>query len=1399
MNDKSKKYFIGLDLGTNSVGYAVMDKDCRVMRKSGKKMWGSVLFDEGQAAASTRVQRSSRRRFERRKERIRLLQSLTAKSVAEVDPSFFARLERSFLLNVKNDDEFGRDNIFNLFDGSYTDRDYYAEYKTIYHLRKRLCEDKSKADIRLVYLALHHMIKYRGNFLHDEERLQAGSENIAEAIEEFFEDYKKAYFDVDEETGEVVALPEVPVAEIAEILKRKGKKSEKKDEIIKKICGNAGSLKKKASAFASLLLGYKADLSDLFSLESGDDDSKKETKVSFESADYDEKAEAFPELFGDEGAELICRLKAIYSDLTLSSIIGEGKKYVYEGMIERYEKNKKDLLMLKTVLKADEQIYREFFKDSNEKKVNFVSYFKPHVRGKLNEIGKRASKDDFYKEVQKLLNSGKFPDSEAKNYVISRIEEDDFLIKLNSTRNAVIPYQLNLNELELILDNQSVYYPELAKNRDKIISLLTFRRPYSVGVIKPESRFAWVENADVKDERAYPWNFDEVVDYDSASEKFIKNLTGRCTYFKDQLVLPANSVIYQAYNVLNELANVSIVLSEGGQRKLTVSEKQQCFTLFLEQATVKPKDITSELFKTFNVASKGLTGLGGDDGKKFLSKMTGYRAIKTALKADCFVEENGKIQTNYELFEVYEKIAEILTVFNDGKIKRRALEKLLGEKFPKAAIDLLVKQNFVGWGRLSKKCLCGVENEDGQNVLETMYSTSKNFMEVISGDTLGFKEAFEQKTDKKSDEIKYSEVNELYISPSVKRTVWQAVKVVKEVVKAVGCEPCGIYVESTRQDDKKKTPKKRIEKLKELYENVRKDTDEYNRNFYRKSVDDELKTMSDDKLNDDMVYLYMLQMGKSMYSGKPLDLRNLSTTCEIDHIVPRHYIKDDGIENRVLVLKQENQEKSGTLALKKSVRDEMTPFWAFLKSKGFIAKKKFLNLTKSEYTESDMMGFINRQLVETNQSMKAVRDLLKSRYSSSDVEFVKAGISSAFRSAHTEAGYVEFFKLRELNDFHHAKDAYLAAAIGYFTRKIYPIWGANSQARQLRDEIESSAGRDIVELCQKRNGIVVDAMIYANPDRDDNVIWNTCYNNILSAFSNNDCLVTRKKEEASAQFYNATVWSKRAENGDVNLRYAVTRSGEKKPLPLLYGNYNGENDAYFVLATVQKGKKTETVLTGVPVRIAYLAKKNETAVDDYLKTYFEKKGKVYVSHDKRKILKYQLIRYNGQLCYITAATEVINAEQLIMDKKYSLLLYCIAHPNKKVTVKGNVYRLTDVCREQFFTILMKEFIFDYVEKVRSRYPLYKNYADMIEKFVTSGEFDKLSFLCGEKEIASKVNCIAGLLTLTSAKSKRVNMKGMGGENALWGRLSSRTIRKNEVDWIDTSITGIYRTEVKGDE
>ncbi len=174
-----KKYYIGLDMGTNSVGYAVLNPDLSVVKKNGKHLWGVDLFDSAETAASTRLLRSSRRRYERRRERIRLLQMLMKNEVNAVDPLFFTRLSNSFLLHKSNgDDEFGRDNLCNLFDGKYSDKNYYGKYKTIYHLRRELCENKNKVDIRLIYLAIHHIIKYRGNFLHDEERLSSESINL---------------------------------------------------------------------------------------------------------------------------------------------------------------------------------------------------------------------------------------------------------------------------------------------------------------------------------------------------------------------------------------------------------------------------------------------------------------------------------------------------------------------------------------------------------------------------------------------------------------------------------------------------------------------------------------------------------------------------------------------------------------------------------------------------------------------------------------------------------------------------------------------------------------------------------------------------------------------------------------------------------------------------------------------------------------------------------------------------------------------------------------------------------------------------------------------------------------------------------------------------------------------
>ena len=56
-------------------------------------------------------------------------------------------------------------------------------------------------------------------------------------------------------------------------------------------------------------------------------------------------------------------------------------------------------------------------------------------------------------------------------------------------------------------------------------------------------------------------------------------------------------------------------------------------------------------------------------------------------------------------------------------------------------------------------------------------------------------------------------------------------------------------------------------------------------------------------LKSDKLYLYFTQFGKCMYTGENIDLGDLfnKNLYDIDHIYPQSKIKDDSLDNRVLV------------------------------------------------------------------------------------------------------------------------------------------------------------------------------------------------------------------------------------------------------------------------------------------------------------------------------------------------------------------------------------------------------------------------------------------------------------------------------------------------------------------
>ena len=60
---KNKEWYLGLDVGSASVGWAATDSNYKLLRKNKKRLWGARLFEEATTAADRRVFRAGRRRL----------------------------------------------------------------------------------------------------------------------------------------------------------------------------------------------------------------------------------------------------------------------------------------------------------------------------------------------------------------------------------------------------------------------------------------------------------------------------------------------------------------------------------------------------------------------------------------------------------------------------------------------------------------------------------------------------------------------------------------------------------------------------------------------------------------------------------------------------------------------------------------------------------------------------------------------------------------------------------------------------------------------------------------------------------------------------------------------------------------------------------------------------------------------------------------------------------------------------------------------------------------------------------------------------------------------------------------------------------------------------------------
>jgi len=1247
----NKSYSIGLDIGTNSVGWAVITDDYKVPSKKmkvlgntdkhfiKKNLIGALLFDEGTTAEDRRLKRTARRRYTRRKNRLRYLQEIFSEEMSKVDSSFFHRLDDSFLVP-----EDKRGSKYPIFATLAEEKEYHKKFPTIYHLRKHLADSKEKTDLRLIYLALAHMIKYRGHFLY-EESFDIKNNDIQKIFSEFISIYDNTF-----EESSLIGQN----AQVEAIFTDKISKSAKRERVLKLFPDQKST--GLFSEFLKLILGNQADFKKHFDLE-------EKAPLQFSKDTYDEDLENLLGQIRDDFADLFLVAKKLYDAILLSGILTvkdlSTKAPLSASMIEHYENHQKDLAALKQFIQNNlQEKYDEVFSDQS--KDGYAGY-----------INGKTTQEAFYKYIKNLLS--KF---EGADYFLDKIEREDFLRKQRTFDNGSIPHQIHLQEMNAILHRQGEHYPFLKENKEKIEKILIFRIPYYVGPLARGNRdFAWLTRN--SDEAIRPWNFEEIVDKASSAEDFINKMTNYDLYLPEEKVLPKHSLLYETFAVYNELTKVKFI-AEGLTRYQFLDKKQKkdiFYTFFKaeDKRKVTEKDIIHYLHTVDGYDGIELEGIE----KQFNASLSTYHDLLKIIKDKGFMDDDKNEA-------ILENIVHTLTIFEDREMIKQRLAQY-NSLFDEKVIKALTRRHYTGWGKLSAKLINGIrDKKSGKTILDYLIDDgeiNRNFMQLIHDDGLSFKEIIQKaQVFGKTNDVKQV-VHELPGSPAIKKGILQSIKIVDELVKVMGHAPESIVIEMARENQTtargKKNSQQRYKRIEDSLKNLASGLDS---NILKENPTDNVQ------LQNDRLFLYYLQNGRDMYTGKPLEINQLSN-YDIDHIIPQAFIKDDSLDNRVLTSSKDNRGKSDNVPSLEVV-EKMKAFWQQLLDSKLISERKFNNLTKAErerggLNELDKVGFIKRQLVETRQITKHVAQILDTRFNKEVTEkdkknrnvkiiTLKSNLVSNFRK---EFG---LYKVREINDYHHAHDAYLNAVVAKAILKKYPklepefVYGEYQKYDLKRYISRSKDPKDIEKATEKYFfysnllNFFKEEVQYADGTiaKRENIEYSKDTGEI--AWNKEKDFATVKKVLSLPQVN--IVKKREVQTGGFSKESILPKGNSDKLIPrktkdilwetTKYGGFDSPVIAYSILliADIEKGKSKElkTVKTLVGITIMEKAAFEENPI-----TFLENKG--YHNVRKENILclpKYSLFELeNGRRRLLASAKELQKGNEIVLPVYLTTLLY----------------------------------------------------------------------------------------------------------------------------------------------
>lgn len=641
---------------------------------------------------------------------------------------------------------------------------------------------------------------------------------------------------------------------------------------------------------------------------------------------------------------------------------------------------------------------REGAKDSDEGKL--LSSIRESEE-EMRESGMRTRGEQLYK---KYLMEGKPVHNKGGDY--SMCVSRDILVK----------------EIELLFEKQKEFGNNFAtdKNKEKYLDIFLSQRNFDEG---PGKGSQYTGSHDVK----------------------------KCEIYRDEDVAAKGTYTSEWATIYQKINNLSIICG-GDRRRLSNEERQIAVELAKKVEKVSYKAFRKAIkldddyrFSALNYSEKKKQGKKKNEGEP-KSDVVEINDVVDSLacedKGDFITAKNSNkivkaLNDNLKSdVELIDEIAEICTKYKSENLFRNAIaeSKIIGGRLDEETIEKLSKIDMKGYGHLSLHVLREILPylEEGMVYSDAMQKAGHNHSE----------HNFEKQKFLGTKEV-YDAIGGV-TSPVVKRALSQTVKVIDAVIRQYG-SPYAINIELARdmsmtkdeRDKLKKENDARAAKNEAIRENIAK-----------------LNAMPN-STNVLKYKLYEEQDHKCAYSMETLDINHLFEDgyYEIDHIIPYSRSFDDSFNNKVLVLKRENQNKRNSTPVEYFERigrdyDEVLAFWKAVYQKRNRKKLEFLQ--KKEINESEWK---NRALNDTRYASRMLANLIKdyllfdekSKDKYGRVETVKGAITSYLRR------FWGVQKIREDGDKHHAVDAAIIACVTPKTKNKIERYNQIKESRKMRN------------------------------------------------------------------------------------------------------------------------------------------------------------------------------------------------------------------------------------------------------------------------------------------------------------------------------------------------------------